>query len=148
MEQRAHSVLIPQLPPRHPLTDYDFGGSAGGSQFGATGSNSYTSSPSRRAKPPIADCKVQQLGSKHIAKSLQFIWICENDLSAPQRLWAGDLHNARFAGNGSAYVENSVATLLNNGAPYVFVANIYPKHVAPVTAKYLCGTSRECVQTW
>jgi phospholipase/lecithinase/hemolysin len=41
-----------------------------------------------------------------------------------------------------------VSTLLDNGAPYVFVANIYPKHVAPVTAAYLCGTSTSCVSTW
>lgn len=38
--------------------------------------------------------------------------------------------------------------LLDNGAPYVFVANIYPKHVAPVTAAYLCGTSTSCVEKW
>lgn len=34
------------------------------------------------------------------------------------------------------------------GAPYVFVANIYPKHIAPVTAKYLCGSNADCVSTW
>ena len=30
----------------------------------------------------------------------------------------------------------------------MFVANIYPKHLAPVTAKYLCGTNAGCVSTW
>jgi cholinesterase len=42
----------------------------------------------------------------------------------------------------------SVKTLLDAGAPYVFVSNIYPKHLAPVTKKYLCGTSSKCVTTW
>lgn len=40
-----------------------------------------------------------------------------------------------------------MSAVRNDGAPYVFVANIYPKHVAPVTAKYLCGGSAACVST-
>jgi len=43
----------------------------------------------------------------------------------------------------------SVETLINKGAPYVFVANMYPKHIAPVTAVYLCsGYNNACVETF
>jgi hypothetical protein len=112
-------------------------------------SNSCTSSPAGAQSLQQQIAKYNSSGSKRIAKSLRLFCIGENDLSAhTDAFWAGDLHNVWFAGNVSAYVENSVATLLKNGAPYVFVANIYPKHVAPVTAKYLFGTSTTCVQTW
>ena len=132
-----------------PLIDYAFGAANGGSEFGATVSDAYTKSPAGAQSLQDQIANYTSTGSKHIAHSLQFMWIGENDLSAhTDAFWQGDPHNSWFAGNISAYISSSVATLLDNGAPYVFVANIYPKQVAPVTAKYLCGTSTSCVQTW
>ena len=37
--------------------------------------------------------------------------------------------------------------MISKGAPYVFVANIYPKHKAPVTTTYLCPDG-SCIDTW
>ena len=42
--------------------------------------------------------------------------------------------------------------LVKGGAPAVFVANIYPKHKAPVTPQYLCtppeNPNQECINNW
>ena len=44
-------------------------------------------------------------------------------------------------------ITSNAEYLISNGAPYVFVANIYPKHKAPVTTTYLCQDG-SCVDTW
>lgn len=62
--------------------------------------------------------------------------------------WLDDSKNAQFASDFSSKLAAQVKRLFDLGMPYVFVANIYPKHIAPVTAKYLCGTSTDCVDTW
>ena len=85
----------------------------------------------------------------HFQRSLGFIWIGENDLSEhTNELWQGDPHNTWFANNISSHIAAEVGTLLNTGMQDVFVANIYPKHIAPVTTKYLCGSNQGCVTTW
>lgn len=132
-----------------PLTDYAYGGCCGGGSFGASLSNTYTKSP---AGAPSLQDQVSNFtgsGSVHATSSLGFIWVGENDLSEhTDAFWQGDPHNSDFASNYSAYTRQAVSDLIDVGVPYVLVANIYPKHIAPVTAKYLCGTSTSCVETW
>ena len=45
-----------------------------------------------------------------------------------------------------------VEKLVKSGAPAVFVANIYPKHKAPVTPQYLCtppdNPNQDCINNW
>jgi phospholipase/lecithinase/hemolysin len=131
------------------LRDYAFGGCCGGGSFGATLDNTYTKS--QAGAPSLVDQIANYSASSHgnIYHALQFIWIGENDLSEhTDAFYQGDPANTYFAGNISTKIAASVQTLLNKGAPYVMVANIYPKQIAPVTAKYLCGTSTSCVSTW
>lgn len=131
------------------LTDYAFGGCCGGAKFGATLDNTYTLSEAG------AQSLVQQIhnytshGSKDIKHSLQFIWVGQNDLTKhTDAYWLGDPNNAFFAANISTRLAASVKTLLKAGAPYVMVANIYPKQLSPVTPKYLCVNNSACVTTW
>ena len=132
-----------------PLRDLAFGGCCGGGSFGATLDSLYTASP---AKSP---CLVQQIQNytttyhTNVKNALQFIWVGQNDLSMhTDAFWLDDPKNAAFASSYASKISGSVQSLLNLGAPYVFVANIYPKHLAPVTAKYLCGINADCVLTW
>jgi phospholipase/lecithinase/hemolysin len=132
------------------LRNFAFGGCCGGGSFGATLDNTYTKSDG--GAQSLVD-QIQNYTSKgrpNIKTSLQFIWIGENDLSKhTDAFWLGDPNNSKFATDFSTKVTASVKSLLDAGAPYVFVANIYPKHIAPVTAKYLCGApDNDCVKTW
>ncbi|KAF5518309.1 GDSL esterase/lipase [Colletotrichum aenigma] len=132
-----------------PMTDYAFGGCCGGGSFGATFDNAYTKSPAGATDMLGQISNYTGTGSKGIASSLQFLWFGENDLSMhTDAFWLGDAKNAQFATDAAAKITASVKSLLNKGAPYVMVANIYPKHLAPVTPKYLCGTNADCVKTW
>jgi phospholipase/lecithinase/hemolysin len=133
----------------HGTRNFAYGGCCGGGSFGATLDNAYTKSPA--GAQSLVDQIANYTTSRHgnIPHALQFIWIGENDFSAhTDAFWQGDPNNARFAANISSKIAASVQTLLDDGAPYVMVANIYPKHIAPVTATYLCGTSTSCVETW
>ena len=84
------------------------------------------------------------------SQSLGFIWAGENDVSKhTDAFWLGDPHNSQFATDLSSYTSSAVQKLLDLGMPTVLVANIYPKHIAPVTATYLCGgTNNDCTKTW
>ncbi|GAM86342.1 hypothetical protein ANO11243_043560 [Dothideomycetidae sp. 11243] len=132
-----------------PLRDFAFGGCCGGASFGATLDSAYTPSPA--GSPSL----VQQIHNytshahPNIKNAMQFIWVGQNDLSKhTDAFWLGDPQNAFFVSNVSARLAASVDRLLNAGAPYVFVANIYPKQLSPVTPAYLCGTNTDCVTTW
>lgn len=130
-----------------PLNDFAFGGCCGGGSFGATLNTAYTKSPAgaQSLVQQIANYTGRQTNVKH---AMQFIWIGENDLSEhTDAFWEGDPQNTWFANNVSSRIASSVQNLLDKGAPYVFVANIYPKHLAPVTPKYLCSDST-CAATW
>ncbi|KAF2473889.1 uncharacterized protein BDR25DRAFT_386799 [Lindgomyces ingoldianus] len=132
-----------------PLTDYAFGGCCGGASGGATFDNAYTKSAAGAASLIDQIANYSGKGYPDIKKSMQFIWVGQNDVSAhTDAFWEGDPHNADFAQNAAAKTSAAVKKLIDAGAPYVLVANIYPKHLAPVTAKYLCGTSTSCVETW
>lgn len=137
-----------------PLNDYAFGGCCGGGSFGATISNTYTPAAAQWNGKPVPSVNDQiALNYTHpapasIKQSMQFIWTGENDLSQhTDAFWLGDPNNAYFANNISQRIVHNAELLVNAGAPYVFVANIYPKHKAPVTTKYLCSDG-SCVNTW
>lgn len=72
--------------------------------------------------------------------ALHFLWIGANDMDAA---YGGTLGidtpalNDAFAGNISTKIPDLVTTLLGAGAPYVFVANLYPKHLAPLWPGFL-----------
>jgi phospholipase/lecithinase/hemolysin len=132
-----------------PLRDFAFGGCCGGGSFGATLDSIYTASPAK--SPSLVDQIKNYTTGAHtnVKNAMQFIWVGQNDLSLhTDAFWLGDPRNAQFSASYSSKIAASVQTLLNAGAPYVFVANIYPKHLAPVTPKYLCGTNTGCVSTW
>lgn len=132
-----------------PLRDLAFGGCCGGSSFGATLDSSYTASPANA--PSLVDQLANYTGHAHpnVKNALEVIWVGQNDLSKhTDAFWLGDSANSQFATNFSIKTAAAVKTLLNAGAPYVLVANIYPKHLAPVTKAYLCGTNTDCVTTW
>lgn len=132
-----------------PLTDYAFGSSGGGEEIGATFDNAYTKSGAGAQSLVDQIANYSGTGYAGIKKSLQFIWVGQNDLSLhTDAFWEGDPKNADFAKTAADKTSKAVKQLLDAGAPYVLVANIYPKHLAPVTAHYLCGTSTPCVQTW
>lgn len=80
---------------------------------------------------------------------MQFIWVGQNDLSEhTDAFWPTDPKNAQFATDFSTKTADSVQTLLDAGAPSVFVANLYPKHLAPVAPKYVCTTNTACLTSW
>lgn len=83
-----------------------------------------------------------------IKDSLQFIWTGENDLSKQtDAFWDGDPRNAKFISSITYRITRNAEYLIEKGAPYVFVANIYPKHRAPVTTSYLCSDGG-CIDAW
>jgi phospholipase/lecithinase/hemolysin len=55
--------------------------------------------------------------------------------------WLGGSANEKFYSNFSLRISSSGQTLLNTGAPYVFVADIYPKNLAQLHPKYACVTT-------
>lgn len=131
------------------LRDFAFGGCCGGSSFGATLDNTYTKSPA--GSPSLLDQVANYTSSNHdnVKHAMEFVWVGQNDLSKhTDAFWLGDSANINFANDFATKTAASVKALLNLGAPYVFVANIYPKHLAPVTKTYLCGTNTDCVTTW
>ncbi|KAF2121439.1 hypothetical protein BDV96DRAFT_564261 [Lophiotrema nucula] len=132
-----------------PLTDYAYGGCCGGGDFGATFDNAYTKSNAGAASLVDQIANYSSTGYAGIKESLGFVWVGQNDLSLhTDAFWEGDPNNAAFATAAAEKTSASVKKLLDAGAPYVLVANIYPKHLAPVTSHYLCGTSTSCVETW
>lgn len=131
------------------LADYAFGGCCGGGSFGATLDSAYTKSPAGATDMIGQVANYTSRGSPGIATSLQVLWFGQNDLSVhTDAFWEDDPKNAQFAQDAAAKIAAQVEALLGHGAPLVMVAGIYPKHLAPVTAKYLCGSNVECVQTW
>nr|POE88426.1 hypothetical protein CFP56_11654 [Quercus suber] len=138
-----------------PLTDYAFGGCCGAASGGATIDNTYTAASAQYKGAPVPSIHDQIYKNytgkgtpSGITKSLQFLWPGLNDVSQhTDAFYAGDPNNALFAANMSTRILADAEYLIQKGAPYVFVANIYPKHLAPVTKKYLCSDGG-CVATW
>lgn len=72
--------------------------------------------------------------------ALHFLWIGANDMDAAYHGTLGidaPTLNDEFAGNISTKIPDLVSTLLDAGAPYVLVANLYPKHLAPLWPNWL-----------
>jgi phospholipase/lecithinase/hemolysin len=133
-----------------PLNDYAFGSSNGGSTIGATIDNAYTLSGSKLLSGEAIPSVYDQIhnnytlnGSpKNIGNALQFMWVGQADLLAQvDWFFDWDPKNTWFANNISERIVSDAEYLVESGAPYVFVANIYPKHRAPVAWTYLCGDS-------
>ncbi|KIW02712.1 uncharacterized protein PV09_06148 [Verruconis gallopava] len=136
---------------KYGLRDYAFGGANGGAEFGATLDNTYTKSSAGAAS--LVDQIHNYIHSRtsvyYTSNTLAFLWVGQNDLSQhTDAFWLEDSQNAQFAQDFSSKIAAAVQTLLDAGVPYVMVANIYPKHIAPVTAAYLCGSDTNCVETW
>ncbi|KAK3068877.1 hypothetical protein LTR53_013218 [Teratosphaeriaceae sp. CCFEE 6253] len=129
-----------------PLTDYAFGGCCGGASSGATINNTYSAAAAQYDGKPVPSVHDQIFWNytkngapSSIKSALQFIWTGVNDLGAQTNpFWAGDPKNALFASNISDRIRYNAEHLIKLGAPYVFVANIYPKERAPVTSTYYC----------
>lgn len=138
-----------------PLDDYAFGGCCGGGSFGATINNTYTPAAAEWEGKPVPSVHDQirwnythPRAPASIKESMQFIWTGQNDLSKhTDAFWEGDAQNAAFAEDIAQKVAWHAEYLIKKGAPVVLVANIYPKHKAPVTTTYLCPDGG-CVDTW
>ena len=128
------------------LTDYAFGGTNGGATIGATVDQAYTQTAVQSVAQQIAN--YTSTGSQHAKNSMHFIWV-NNDLSAhTDAYWTGDPKNSDFATQISTRIATQVQTLITQGAPYVLVANIYPKQLAPVTQAFLPGVTPQIVSNW
>lgn len=143
----SHELTLPLI------ANYAFGGCCGAAKAGATLDNTYTQSDA--GAPSLMDqianyTSSVQAGIFNPSQSLGFVWAGQNDLSLhTDAFWLGDPHNQQFADNYTTYTVNAVQKLLDLGMPNVVVANMYPKHLAPVTATYLCkGSDNSCTTTW
>lgn len=136
-----------------PLTDYAFGGDKGGENGGATIDNDYAAAGAQWNGQPVPSVHQQiydnyTKSSNGIEDAMQFIMVGQNDLSAKtDAFWEGDPKNSDFADTMASTLTEYAEYLIKQGAPYVFVSNIYPKHKAPVTVTYLCSDGG-CVDTW
>ncbi|KAK5684088.1 hypothetical protein LTS10_003952 [Elasticomyces elasticus] len=129
-----------------PLVDYAFGGSDGGANFGATINNTYTASKAEYNGQPVPSVHDQIFWNytrkgapKNIKSAMQFIWTGQNDLNERTDVfWGGDPINELFISNISDRIRYNAEHLVELGAPYVLVSNIYPKYKAPVATTYFC----------
>lgn len=146
-----------------PMTqNFAFGHAWGGSHFGATIDDTMQqsnfsasladgpwfdhgefSSPCWGA--PSAKVQITDYIASGVNKdALHFLWIGANDmLAAFDGEWGGNIGpddatlNDAFAGNISTKIPDLATTLFDAGAPYVFVANLYPKNLAPIWPAFL-----------
>ena len=141
--------------------DFAFGHAWGGSSSGATVDDTlwhsnFSSSlaegpyfPTEFSSPcwDAPSTKVQiadYIASGVNKEALHFLWIGNNDVNM-----ATFYQGRSFASAYASKVAEQVQTLLDAGCPYVFVANIYPKHLAPVVPNYFPGwTTQESWDTF
>ncbi|KAK4903491.1 hypothetical protein LTR27_000422 [Elasticomyces elasticus] len=117
-----------------PLVDYAFGGSDGDANFG------------RDDQQHIFWNYTHDGAPKNIKNAMQFIWTGQNDPNEQTDVfWEGDPTNELFVSNISDQIRYNAEHLIELGAPYALVSNIYPKHKAPVATTYFCpdGTCLE-----
>lgn len=127
--------------------DFAFGHAWGGSDAGASLDNTIFVSDFHDATvaaelgspgAPPASQQVSTYISQGVNKeALHFLWIGNNDADL-----VGYYHQADFTKNLTSGMTKVVGQLLDAGAPYVFVPNIYPKQLAPVVPKYYGLTSQ------
>lgn len=146
-----------------PLVDYAFGGCCGGGTYGAVVNNTWGGTPAmvdwvdgprKGTTTPVPSVWEQihlnytKQPNNNIQNSMHFIWVGQNDVSNhTDTFWQGDPHNADFAKGYASRITADAEYLVQQGAPYVFIANIYPKNLAPATKTYLCPDG-SCVDTW
>ena len=131
-----------------PMTqNFAFGHAWGGSDAGATLDNTMFVSDFHNATvaaelgcpgAPPASQQVSTYISQGVNKdALHFLWIGNNDVDM-----VGFYQQEAFNANLTAGFKKVVQQLLDAGAPYVFVPNIYPKQLAPVVPKYYGWTTQ------
>ncbi|KAF2719771.1 hypothetical protein K431DRAFT_286406 [Polychaeton citri CBS 116435] len=148
----AVSYLANLLGVRH--RNLAWGGCCGGGSYGATIDNDYTQAAAEWKGAPVPSVHDQiynnySNSNPNVHNALQLIWVGENDLSKhTDAFWEGDPQNSDFATQiADKLLADAEYLIGDQGAPYVMVANIYPKHKAPVTTTYLCPDG-SCVETW
>ena len=127
--------------------DFAFGHAWGGSDAGATLDNTMYVSDFHNATvaaelgcpgAPPASQQVSTYISQGVNKeALHFLWIGNNDADM-----VGFYQPSAFTKNLTTGMTKVVGELLDAGAPYVFIPNIYPKQLAPVVPKYYGWTSQ------
>ena len=127
--------------------NFAFGHAWGGSDAGATLDNTmyvsdfHNTTVAAELGAPGAPPASQQV-STYIAQgvnkaALHFLWIGNNDADM-----VGFYQQEAFTKNLTTGMTKVVSQLLDAGAPYVFVPNIYPKQLAPITPKYYGWTTQ------
>ena len=127
--------------------DFAFGHAWGGADAGATLDNTMYVSDFHNATvaaelgcpgAPPASLQVSNYISGGVNKeALHFLWIGNNDADM-----VGFYQQDAFNKNLTTGMTKVVKQLLDAGAPYVFVPNIYPKQLAPVVPKYYGWTAK------
>jgi len=135
----AASYLVDLL--NVPMTsNYAVGHAQGGSLFGATINNTYTNSTAGApdAFTQIANytsslSAVSSTATSNVSNTLHFLWIGSNDISLKHiYVWGGlEWINARFATRMAAQMAELVQNLIDAGAEYVFVPNLYARDISP-----------------
>jgi hypothetical protein len=122
-------------------SNYAVGHAQGGSLFGATINNTYTNST---AGAPDAFTQIANYTSSlsahadgsaasNVSNTLHFLWIGSNDISLKHiYVWGGlEWINARFVARMAAQMAELVQNLIDAGAEYVFVPNLYARDISP-----------------
>ena len=65
-------------------------------------------------------------------EALHFLWIGNNDVNMETMIQKGDDFATAYADK----ISEQVKTLIDAGAIYIFVVNIYAKHLSPVVPNY------------
>lgn len=114
-----------------PLTkDLAYGHKNGGSLFGATIDNDYTKSTASApsTKEQIASYKTS-FDKATIAETLHFLWIGANDINL-YHIDTSKTSNPTFAKEFSEKLSAQVKSLIDMGAPYILVPNLYAKNIS------------------
>jgi len=121
-------------------TNYAFGHANGGSLFGATIDNTYTQSTANApsSKDQIANYSATGDHSQ-IGQTLHFLWIGANDINLYHVGTSDGNNNTGFANEMATMMTKQVQSLLDLGAGYVIVPNLYAKHISP-SSEFYAGT--------
>jgi len=73
-----------------------------------------------------------------ISKTLHFLWIGANDINL-YHINVDNANNPTFASDMASRMKKLVQTLVDAGANYIVVPNLYPKHISP-SSEFYAGT--------
>ncbi|KAJ8608060.1 hypothetical protein MRB53_039895 [Persea americana] len=118
-------------------TDYAFGHANGGSLFGATIDNAYTKSTANApsSKDQINTYLASPGVASTIGSTLHFLWIGANDINL-YHINTNAQDNSAFGNAMASMMAAQVQTLVNAGAKYIVVPNLYPKNISPSSIFY------------